>query len=66
MNTDMPVKLAKYKNHFNGLITILIISLGFEATTLWNLGLITLDGYALLSGYKYMAKGLSSIFRKLQ
>ena len=67
MNTDMPVsKLAKYKTTFQMVsLSILIISLGFELNDfLWNLGLITLWIAAiitLLSGYKYMAKGLKHI-----
>ena len=61
----MPVsKLAKYKTTFQMVsLSILIISLGFELNDfLWNLGLITLWIAAiitLLSGYKYMAKGLA-------
>ena len=67
MNTDMPVsKLAKYKTTFQMVsLSILIISLGFELNDfLWNLGLITLWIAAiitLLSGYKYMTKGLKHI-----
>ena len=63
----MPVsKLAKYKTTFQMVsLSILIISLGFELNDLlWNIGLITLWIAAiitLLSGYKYMVKGLKHI-----
>ena len=67
LNTDMPVsKLAKYKTTFQMIsLSILIISLGFKLNDfLWNIGLITLWIAAiitLLSGYKYMAKGMKHI-----